>query len=1422
MKGYIFDDLRQRNNVTSSFSCLTLSSLDSVKCSIHNKSEGYFISCNTVELGRVEGFYDSGSSLNILHASIFDQIKASKCSLAKSGREHIVQGANSDFIIKEYIKLHFIRRDRQKIPAKFYRAEKIQYKILFSRHLAKELGLKLSFSELQNYKYVHDGTDPDIWENDETSIQNFYNKLDKLPIYETPYNDKQINEIIDKSFEKSEIPQKVKKPLRKLMIRHTKIIAKNRWDLGKIPNIYYEIKLKPGAVPYVSSDFSLGKNKAIELQKQIDELLDKGLIVPTTSPWRAAAFLVPKKDPGEWRLCIDYRGLNLQTITDNYPIRRINDVLHKIQGKCNFISTIDLTQSFFNMQVAPWDRNKLAFIANGRIYTWTVVPFGAKNAPPFFQRIMDALLLDLPFVELFLDDIIIFSETIEQHLEHIQQVFNKLNQINVRINLTKCSWYKTEVIYLGYKISKKGLQADPEAVKNILRFKIPSTREEVERFLGVVNWLHEFIPNNARILAPITELKKTKIQKQFKWTIEAQRAFDKIKRVVEKAPILHYPNFDKPFVIITDASNYAIGGALLQHNDEGQLQPIEFCSKKLTQNELNWHVAEKEAYAVIYALEKWERFIMGHHNTIYTDAKNLESLFNKSRCHKNRLWRWALRVSPFSFTAKYIPGKDNPLADYLSRDLPQLQQDIMDINTTLQTKNKKHKKKWKKRKTKKQIIHTITTLQDEHKNKLKNHKNINNLITKTSKTFIVSPISIHNVTKNQLLNTTWEKTKKKYPIETCYSIISKTARKFKKPKETILTITEIAKCNKCNIQCIYDKYIPNKRAKKYRTCSRCHNRLDKTQNIYRCTTIDCDYTICHVCDLSSRNLILEGERVQQEKLTENAKAEKILDKIPTFEETNKDKHLKKLIKNKLKIQSNKKEDKKLKTQYTEFIRELKRAKDITEEIKTVIDSPYDIYEEFISKENNFDASIKKKTIKREQQKDTELGPLIELITKEEGRKNIDIVTKDIRKAIKKWNHRLKRTITKYHLRKGLLFYKKEKEEQDNYKLVIPTTLRRKVLDHFHNINNIHNGPFRLSMALRRHFYWRGVYEDIQHYCKTCVTCQVSGKTRKHKRHGKLQLFPAREFNEMIAIDLVGPMPITDTGNEYLLTMIDRFTRYCRLIPIPNITSFTIAKEVMNQWIYKLGICRQLLSDRGSQFTSDVMNTLSHFLGFKKLFTTSYHPECDGMIERLHRWLKERLKLTAISQNHNFIKHEGNWDDFIPVIEFHYNNTPNRMTGRAPYELVFGREPQDLLSFQLKLNKCIKKLDCKDENFEGYLKQLKELIENKNRKANAMQDKYDKQRKKYSDKSRSEPSNYNIGQLVLLYIGDRYVGNQKKLLQLYDGPFKIISKTSPVNYKIQKLDDSENVTIAHVSKLEEFHTDDKYYLNKDIILPCPQD
>ena len=427
---------------------------------------------------------------------------------------------------------------------------------------------------------------------------------------------------------------------------------------------------------------------------------------------------------------------------------------------------------------------------------------------------------------------------------------------------------------------------------------------------------------------------------------------------------------------------------------------------------------------------------------------------------------------------------------------------------------------------------------------------------------------------------------------------------------------------------------------------------------------------------------------------------------------------------------------------------------------------------------------------------------------------IDKYTNDINLALYDLPPRQRRLITRTKFEKNLLWYifPNTQTDKEEYKLFVPSKLTRRVMDHYHNLSNIHNGELRMLLMIKRSFYWYKMHMDIKQYCRTCKTCQMSGSKRKNKKAGHLQLFPAQHFNEMIAVDLVGPLPVTIQNNKYLVTMIVRFTRYCRMIPVKDIRAITVCKAILNEWFYRLGIPKKLLSDRGSQFTGEVMQTIAHILGFKKLFTTAYHPQTDGMIERLHRWLKSKLRITASVQNLAFEDGIGNWDDFINVIEFHYNNTTNRMTGFAPYELVFAHDPTDLFAISLRLNRGLKDPDTKI-----YHKNLKDLLANKTLSTKKAQESYDDIRKRYYDKKHKKV-NFKIGEIVILYIGDKFIGNKKKLLNLYDGPFIVKEILGNVNYKIARLSNKNDLATVHVSKLEKFHTDPLYYENRKITIP----
>ena len=321
------------------------------------------------------------------------------------------------------------------------------------------------------------------------------------------------------------------------------------------------------------------------------------------------------------------------------------------------------------------------------------------------------------------------------------------------------------------------------------------------------------------------------------------------------------------------------------------------------------------------------------------------------------------------------------------------------------------------------------------------------------------------------------------------------------------------------------------------------------------------------------------------------------------------------------------------------------------------------------------------------------------------------------------------------------------------------------------------------------------------------------------------------------MDLVGPLPVTSKDNVYIFSIIDRFSRMCRLIPIPDIKTTTLVRYLLDNWIYVYGCPEQILSDRGSQFMSHIFMHLCDILGVKKIFTSPYHPETDGMIERLHRYIKERLRIISVDRGLNFLERDD-WDIFISAIQFTYNSTPNRMTNYAPYTIVFGKEvsvPSDIQYINSRINDdeqsgIVREVEEAESNkkdtkadYEQFIKEMnfrKRLI---NKDANETQDKYDRDRKKYfenknrkktkshnqiTSKMNNENENhqYKLGEKVLRYIGDKYKGNKSKLQTQYDElVYEVVNISNDGNtYKIKN--ELNETKIVHVTKLKRYQPD----------------
>lgn len=427
----------------------------------------------------------------------------------------------------------------------------------------------------------------------------------------------------------------------------------------------HEIKLIPDAQPPSKQPYRMSSAELDELRKQLDTLLEKGFIQPSRSPYGAPMLFVKKKS-GELRMCIDYRALNGITIKNKYPLPRIDELLERPIG-AKYFTKIDLQSGYHQIRMKPDDVEKTAFRTRYGSYEFLVLPFGLTNAPSTFMNMMQDMLKEYldDFCVSFLDDILIYSKTLEEHQKHVRLVLDKLREHKLYVKLQKCEMFKQEIEFLGFKISERGLHMEDHKVKDILNWPVPKNVKELRSFLGLAGFYRIFVKMFSKITSPLSAL----LQKEstFNWTQEHQSAFDELKKQISSQPTLIIPQPDLPYVVQTDSSGFAIGATLMQDHGKG-LQPIAFISKKMLPAERNYPVHEQELLAIVSAVKTWRHYLMGNKFTIRTDHQSLQ-LFHKKKINEitGRQARWQEALAAYDYTIEYVPGPSNVVADALSR-----------------------------------------------------------------------------------------------------------------------------------------------------------------------------------------------------------------------------------------------------------------------------------------------------------------------------------------------------------------------------------------------------------------------------------------------------------------------------------------------------------------------------------------------------------------------------------------------------------------------------------------------------------------------------------------------------------------------------------------------------------------------------------
>ena len=444
------------------------------------------------------------------------------------------------------------------------------------------------------------------------------------------------------------------------------------------PGIDHAIEIENGAEPPWGPLYSMSKDELLVLRKTLSDYLDKGFIRVSNSP-AAAPVLFAKKPNGGLRFCVDYRALNRLTRKDRYPLPLIQETLRSL-AKAKWFTKLDVIAAFHRLRIAHGDEWKTAFRTRYGLYEWLVTPFGLANAPSSFQKYINWVLQDFldDFCSAYIDDILIYSSgTLQDHREKVKSVLSRLQEAGLQCDLDKCEFEVQSTKYLGLIIEAgKGVRMDPDKLKAIQEWEVPTTVKGVRSFLGFANFYRRFIQGFSDVVRPLTDL--TQKNQPWQWTLQAEEAFQRLKRIFLTEPALAQFDFEKITRIETDSSGWCVGGTLLQANPDGLFIPCAFFSKKLLPAECNYEIYDKEMLAIIRCLEEWEPELQGVPEfEILSDHKNLEYFMTVRKLSERQI-RWSLTLSRFNFKIRHISGKGNVLADALSRrdqDLPSDSQD---------------------------------------------------------------------------------------------------------------------------------------------------------------------------------------------------------------------------------------------------------------------------------------------------------------------------------------------------------------------------------------------------------------------------------------------------------------------------------------------------------------------------------------------------------------------------------------------------------------------------------------------------------------------------------------------------------------------------------------------------------------------------
>ena len=1194
-----------------------------------------------------------------------------------------------------------------------------------------------------------------------------------------------VEELIRES--SSNLNQSQVESLRSLLYGYKDQFSKSSHDLGCTNLVEHTIKTLPDCKPVKLRPYRIPLAKREFAENEIQAMAEKGLIEPSHSAWSAPAVLVPKRD-GTTRFCIDYRRLNQLTIPDSHPLPRIDDTLEALGGSCWF-STLDLKSGFHQVSIAEEDRPKTAFsIPGSGLWQWRVLPFGLINSPSVFERLMERVFAGLTFLILliYLDDIIVYSKTFDEHLENLKVVFERLKNVNLKLNPKKCNLLCKKVAFLGHEVSEQGIATDPAKIQSVKDWPEPKSVTEVRQFIGLASYYRKFIPNFATICKPLHKLTQKDVK--FNWSVQCQTAFDTVKSLLTSAPILSYPLLQgQPFVLDCDASNVG-AGAVLSQLQNGEEKVISYYSQCLSRSERQYCTTRKELLAVVKAVKYFNHYLIGQQFTVRTDHGSLQWLMRFKNC-EGQIARWIETLSAYTFTVVHRAGRVHNNADSMSR-------------RPCHNNQCKYCDRYERK-----YSPELSADLDKTAGKVSAVQKLavgeGNIVDETGVILPCSGSDHHAVVcpndgDDHDVTLPNDGTEMKH-VESVLKAEQDGDPEFSGPSIIDDNFLGRTDPSTMSLEPGLTEVLSPEMSRSLSQEGVHHSMHAMSHSVWNGVgtheiTNGCHSCCCcirtanygedwmdHVEDMSLFGCLFEtGENLDEMK---DAHAG-----VTQTEEACKDqprglyeKRLSTDIPNSDNLQADHKcshSTCKLCSNVSQLFDGSGQSTSSCEETGVCID---------ITQDN----------IRLKQREDTVLKHLIQW--KRDGEKPLWSTVAPYCRELKAYWHEWD-TI---ELRDDLLFKKRFRDVGNDaeYLFLMPAVLRKEVFRQLHaSVTGGHLGRRKTYDKMRKRFYWCSMYKNVSYWCRTCSTC---GSRKMPHRSAKA---PMRLYNvgfpmERIGLDICGPYPVSKKGHRYLMVVSCYFTKWVDAIPLKTQEAKYVASKLVNRFISILGVPLQLHTDLGSNFESKVFQEVCKLLGINKTRTTVRRPQSDGMVERANRSIQNMIA-SYISDSQN------DWDEHIPLLMMAYRSSVHESTGVSPAMMMLGRELT--LPVDMTLGRPIRdERLCATEHAYQLEQRLLDVHDFARKHLDISSE---SMKRRYDIKINKVP--YKVGDAVWYFNPKRKVGFNPKLQRPWKGPYIIVERFNEVLFRIQSGQKTKPIVVHH-DKLKPYLGEDKpeWFINK---------